>query len=199
MSQAPMEIALKPITLWGRMLWLVPAALITLIGGLYVGQQMLAHPTRDTIGVTATWLCFGVIAAIGAADTYRVARLRGAALRLDAHGLLDRRAMRRPMPWSAITKIEVQTLEGQPAILGFWGEGARATRRRLPLWNYFGIVYVLELMATPFRFAPVSVDLQSLKTPPDQVVSAAQARWGGVISRREMGPVRVRSGAETGT
>lgn len=199
MSQEPLEIALKPITLWGRMLWLAPAALITLLGGLYVGQQMLLHPTRDNVGVTVTWLCFGVIAGVGAIDTYRVARLRGAALRIDANGLLDRRAMRRPMPWSAITKIEVQTLEGKPAILGFWGEGARATRRRLPFWNYFGLVYVLELMATPFRFAPVSVDLQSLKMPPEEVVTAAQARWGGVVSRREMGPVRVRSGAESGT
>lgn len=185
----PLEIALKRGVLWRRVFWLALASVGLFIGGVIVVRRLIAAPTPDAFMVGAMWLFVGIICAVSAFDTARVARLRGAAVRLDATGALDRRFMHSALPWSEVRRAEIQLLEGRPAILGLWAKRAARYRRPSPFWNYFGLIYVLQWMARPFRFAPISIDLQSLDAPADRIVSAVEAWWGAPTSR-EIAPSR---------
>lgn len=184
-----MEIGLRPRVLWIRVAWLALATAGLFAGGAVLIVRLLAEITPNALFVAGVWLFCGVICAVSAIDTWRVAQIRGAAVRLDAHGVLDRRFMQAPAPWADVTKVELQTLEGRPAILGVWAPGAARYRSPSPLWGYFGLIYALERMARPFRFAPISIDLQPLAAPPDQVLAAVE-RWWGAPRRREIAPSR---------
>lgn len=165
------------------------AAVGLVAGGLLVFGRLIQEPTINALGVAAIWLFVGVICLVAAIDAARVARLRGAAVRLDAHGALDRRFMRAAAPWSEVHKVEIQLLEGRPVLLGLWVARPARFRRPPPLWGYLGLIYVLEAMARPFRFAPISIDLNALDSPADDLVGAVEWWWGRPTAR-EIAPPR---------
>lgn len=187
-DEEAIEIPLKRSVLIWRIVFLAPIGLLLLYGGLVLllrsGGETGA-PFGPNVG---TWLFFALVMIAGAVDTARVASIRRAAVRIDATGLLDRRVLRAPLPWSAITRAELQTLQGKPAILGFWTEQPARYVKPAPLWNYFGLVYVLKTLAWRFRFAPISIDLQPLRADPEALVAEVARRWGEP-ERREVGPV----------
>lgn len=173
-----LEIGLK------RRVLLVRVAVLILIGALCVaGPFIVDDRVRRSSNGDASWpfgwmIFIGAVVLVAAYDAIRVARMSGRVLRLDAEGVLDRRIQSRLLPWSAARRIEIRTIRGRPAMLGFWARRMSHYRKWAPFWNYFGLVRVLQLMAWRFRFAPLSVDLQSLDIEPSAVIEAVRRHWG---------------------
>lgn len=178
------EYRLKPRVIWGRIAWLLALGLGLGAGGLLILLRFLADPDTDLATLTGVWLGGAVIAVVSIIDALRVISLRGAALRLDADGIWDRRIQRRPMKWREIDRVEALSLRRDPEIIGIWGRDAVGSRRALPLFNYFGLVFLLEHLARPFKFAPISVDLGSLDEDPEVIIAQVAARWGPLERRR---------------
>lgn len=183
-----MEIPLKRRVLWIRIAWLAPTGIVYLVGGVFFLVSSFLTPGPPFGPGPETWFFFAAVLIVGAVDTWRVARIRGAAVRIDAEGVFDRRIQSKVLPWSEIKRAEVQWQDDQPVILGFWAK-RRSMRyiRRAPLWNYFGLVYVLQFLGRRYRFAPISIDLQPLRADPDDMIDLVVRYWGEP-EEREVGP-----------
>ncbi len=188
---ARIEIALSRRFLALRLLWLVPLFLLLFAGGGYALYRWLLGDPGDGLQVSAIWIAAGVIMLVVALDALRVLTLRGPAVIIDETGVLDRRYMRRVLPWTAIRRAEIRTQDDKPIMVGFWSTDApRRYRRPLPLFNYFGIVHLLEILAKPFRFPPLPIDLQPLAAPPERVIDAVRRYWGEPERRAMPTPAR---------
>jgi len=180
-----LEIPLKRSVLYWRIVWLIPTGLFTLVAGAaFLTASALGTPS---FVVDRAWVSIfiAVVAFVSAYDTLRVARLRSKAVRLDETGVLDRRIQHSVLPWSEIETAEVQTrADGRPVILGLWARRIRRFRKNAPFWNYFGLVYVLQALAWRYRFAPISIDLESLDAEPELLIGAVRRYWGEPGVRR---------------
>ncbi|MCI4663585.1 MAG: hypothetical protein MRY74_02580 [Neomegalonema sp.] len=162
-----------------RLAWVVPIALGVTGLALYVLLAPKPEAARESVQVALIWLFYGVVMLVVMADAVRVMRLRGAVVTIDADGVFDRRLMRKPLPWRDIRKAEIRTMGDRPLMVGFWPkQRARDYYIRLPLFGYFGIVYVLQVLAAPFRFAPIPIDLPPLAEPPQPIIDAVRRYWG---------------------
>jgi hypothetical protein len=68
-------------------------------------------PSMDILAVSI--FCI-VLLAVGVASSAKRLRLSGPILRIDREGILDRRLMREPVPWSKIKRIYVREVTEDP-------------------------------------------------------------------------------------
>lgn len=173
------EIGLSRRAIARRLFWLVPLAAIIVIGAVYLTTRVATGASLEALGVSGVWIFTGLVLAVAVVDSFRVLTYRGAVVVLDSEGVLDRRVMRRPLPWSKARRAEIRTQDGAPVFVGFWVEEAAGRyRRRAPLFNYFGLVDLLAVLAARYRFPPLSIELQTLDAAPETVIDAVRRFWG---------------------
>lgn len=170
---------LKRGRLLRRLIWLGPLAVLCAAGLTFLVAEVAGGATgRPAANIVLAWLAITWITFAGAADTVRVALLPDPVVTLDESGILDHRIQATPLPWKAVSRIELRENAGEPVLMGVWSDSVDATLKRMPLWGYFGVLGIARSLARPFRFAPISVDLASLNVPPQRIRETVRAHWG---------------------